>query len=130
MLGLLWGLAHDEDGGRGGDGVDDPDDRLLRDACLAMHAGEGEDCRSDDRESERPEVAHAAMEVVARQERHCRAQRGDLREGEVDEDDPALDDVDAEVCVNAGENESRQERRDEKHHNVHYFSAFVSSLMS
>ena len=48
------------------------------------------------------------------QQRDRRAERGDLREREVDEDDAALDDVHAEVGVDAGQDQARDERRREE----------------
>ena len=50
------------------------------------------------------------VEVVAGEQRDGRAERGDLREREVDEDDPALDHVHAEVGVDAGQDEAGQKR--------------------
>jgi hypothetical protein len=71
---------------------------------LAMHARHGEDPCADDR----PE-------------------RGDLRQREVDEDHAALDDVHAEVGVNAGENQSGQKRQIEKRKNVSHLASRVGS---
>ena len=54
------------------------------------------------------------MRIAARQrreQRDGRAERGDLREREVDEDDPPLDDVDAQIGVDAGEDQAGDERR-------------------
>ena len=48
------------------------------------------------------------------QDRDRGAERRDLREREVDEDDPPLDDVDAEVGVDAGDHQAGDERRREK----------------
>ena len=45
------------------------------------------------------------------QQRDRRAERRDLRQREVDEDDAALDDVDAEVGVDAGQDQAGDERR-------------------
>ena len=70
------------------------------------------------------------MHVVAGQQRHRRSERGDLRERKVDEDDAALHDVHAEVGMDAGQHEAGQKRQNEKRKNLHYFSAFTSSLMS
>jgi hypothetical protein len=57
------------------------------------------------------------MRIAARdrqQQRDRRAERGDLREREVHEDDAALDDVDAEIGVDAGQDQARDERRREE----------------
>ena len=40
------------------------------------------------------------------------AERGDLGQGEVHENDPALDDVYAEIGVYSGEDEARDKRRE------------------
>mgnify|MGYP002476244469 CR=1 FL=1 len=48
VLALRGGLAHGEDGRGGGDGVGDPDDRLLRDAGVA-DADRGEDRRDQEK---------------------------------------------------------------------------------
>ena len=45
------------------------------------------------------------------QHRDRRAERGDLGERQIDEDDAPLDDVHAEVGVDAGEDEAGDERR-------------------
>ncbi len=57
------------------------------------------------------------MRIAVRQrqqQRDGRAERRDLRERQVDEDDAALDDVDAEVGVDAGQDQARDERRREE----------------
>src|SRR5207244_4199389 len=128
VLGLLRRLTHDQNRRGGGDDVDDADDRLLRNARLALHFRQREDGRADDREAEGPEVAHAAVDVEAGQQRHGRPQRGDLGERKVDEDDPPLHHVNAEVGMNAGQDQAGQKRQNEKRKNLHYFSAFTSSL--
>ena len=46
------------------------------------------------------------------------AERRDLRERQVDEDHAALDDVHAEVGVNAGQNQAGDERRRQKLQNA------------
>ena len=51
------------------------------------------------------------MRVVALPHGDRRAERRDLREREVDEDDPSLDDVQPEIGVNAGDDQARGDRR-------------------
>ena len=51
------------------------------------------------------------------QHRDRRAERGNLGQRQVHEDDAALDDMDAEIGVDAGENEAGDERRREKFEN-------------
>jgi hypothetical protein len=48
-----------------------------------------------------------------------RAERGDLREREVDEDDAPLDDVHTEIGVDAGQDQARHEWRGEELQNGH-----------
>jgi hypothetical protein len=48
------------------------------------------------------------------QEGNGRAECGDLRQREIDEDDAALDDVDAKVSLDSREHEARHERRGEE----------------
>ena len=44
---------------------------------------------------------------------------GNLREGEIHENDAAFDDVHAEIGVNASENQTGDERGNEKRKNLH-----------
>ena len=62
------------------------------------------------------------------QQRDGRAERGDLREREVDEDDPALDDVHAEVGVDAGQDQARDERRREELENRHVHRGYFAPV--
>ena len=58
-----------------------------------------------------------AVRVAAgdrQQQRDRRAERGDLRQREIDEDHAALDDVDAEIGVNAGQDQAGGEGRRQK----------------
>ena len=81
------------------------------------------------------------MWITARkrqQQRDRGTKRRDLREREIDEDHPALDDVDAEVRVNPRKDEAGGEARRQKgeHRGIeHYFApvfliASTSRLMS
>ena len=61
------------------------------------------------------------VEVEAEQVGDRGAERGDLGEREVDEDDPSLHDVNAEVGMDAGEDQAGQKRQVEKRKKVcHY----------
>ena len=68
--------------------------------------------RADEREAEAHPVDRRRVRVVAltAQQRDRRAERRDLREREVDEDHAALDDVQAEVGVDAGDDQAGGER--------------------
>ena len=57
------------------------------------------------------------MRIAARerqQQGHRRAQRRNLREREVHEDHPSLDDVHTEIGVNPGQDEAGRKRRRQK----------------
>ena len=47
------------------------------------------------------------------------AQRGDLRESEVHENDAALDNMHAKIGMDAGQDEARQEWQNQKRKNLH-----------
>mgnify|MGYP003693575313 CR=1 FL=1 len=69
---------------------------------------------ADEREREADPVRPAAVGIAAgerQQQRDGRAERRDLRQRQVHEDDAALDDVHAEVGVDAGEDQAGGERR-------------------
>ena len=72
------------------------------------------------------------MQVVAGQVGHHGAQRGDLREREVDEDHASLDDVDAEVGVDSRQDEARDEGGEEDLEDAHFLSfiALTNASMS
>ena len=73
-----------------------------------------EDRGADEREAEADPVDRRRVRIAAgarQQHRDRRAERGDLREREVDEDDAALDDVHAEIGVDAGQDQAGDERR-------------------
>ena len=82
-------------------------------AILAMSkaTSESEHHRADEGEPEREQVGGVGVEVIAGEVCRGRAQRRDLRQRQVDEDDAALDDVDAEVGVDAGEDQASDEGR-------------------
>jgi hypothetical protein len=130
VLGAFRSLAHRQDRRGRRDGVDDADDGLLRDARVrrVMRARQREDRRPRDREPQRPEVGHRIVQVVSGQVGHRGAERGDLREREVDEDDPPLHDVQAEVGVNAGQDQTGHERDHEKREDVHHFLSAATSV--
>ena len=140
MFALRRGLAHGEDRRRRCHGVADPDDRLLRNPRVFHSEGREDQC-AEEGEYEADPVDDRRVRVAMRdrhEDRDGRAERGDLCEREVDENDPSLDDVYAEVCMNPRENQTGDERRREerKHRRVeHYFAplfliASINRLMS
>ncbi len=64
------------------------------------------------------------MRVVALPHRNRRAERRDLRQREVDEDHPSLDDVQAEIGVNAGDDQARGDRRRQELQNAPVHGAY------
>ncbi len=110
VLGPLGGPVGHQDGPGQGHRVDDADDGLLGDA-LVPHPGHGEDGRPRHREAQGEQVGPRAVRAQAEEVAAGGAQGRDLGQGQVDEDDPALDDVHAQVGVDAHEHDAGGERR-------------------
>ena len=113
MLGALRRPVDQQDRGRRGDHVDHADQRLLRHA-RAPGAREGEQHGGEQCEGERIAVGREILRRVAEHEGDRRAERGDLRERQIDEDDFARQHLDAEIGVDADETDRHEERRPEK----------------
>ena len=94
------------------------DHRLLRDARAAVHAREREHHRADESEAERKQVGHAGVQVVTSEVSGGRAQRRDLRQRQIDEDDAALDHVHAQIGVNPGQDETGDKGRRQEVENL------------
>ncbi len=87
--------------------------------------------RADEREAEADPVDAGGVRIAAgerQQHRERRAERRDLRERQVDEDDAALDDVHAEVGVDAGEDQAGGKRRRQELQDRRSPSATVPAL--
>ena len=129
MFRLAGGLAHRQDHRRRCDRVRDADDRFLRDARL-VPLDHGEDQRADHREAEaHPVDLRIGVRVVALPHGNRRAERRDLREREVDEDHPSLDDVQTEVGVNAGDDQARRDRRRQELQNAPVHRCLLSGQL-
>ena len=140
VLAFRGRLAHRQNRRRGRHRVADADDRFLRNPrALAADGREHE--RADEGEREADPVDHRRMGIAVRPRRQQRdggAERRDLRQRQVDENHAALDDVHAEVGVNAREDQAgRETRQQERQHRCveHYFVppfliASTSRLMS
>jgi hypothetical protein len=116
MFSLGGRLAHRQDRGGGGHRIGDADDRFLRDTRLAA-PDHREDAGADEGEQQAHPVNHRGVRVAARhreQQGDGAAERGDLRQGEIDEDHPTLDDVQAEIRMNARQDQARRERSGQK----------------
>ena len=121
VLGLRRRLAHRQDRGRGRHRVADADDRFLRDPRV-LAADHREDRGADERERQADPVDRRRVRIAARerqQQRDRRAERRNLRQREIDEDDPALDDVHAQVGVDAGQDQAGDERRGQELDDLH-----------
>src|ERR1700682_3239999 len=105
VLGFASGLAHEQDGHGGSHGVSDADESLLRDVAAAG-TRESEDWGTQQREPETDPIRAAAVGIHTHHDGDCRSERGDLRESQIHENDTTLDDVHAEIRVNAGENQA------------------------
>ena len=100
-------------GGGRRDGVADADDGFLRNPRAAA-ADRRKHERADEGEHQADPVDDRRVRVAVgerQQQRDRRAERRDLRERQVDEDDAALDDVDAEIGVDAGQDQAGDKRR-------------------
>jgi len=104
----MRGPIGEQHGPRRRDRVDDADHRLLGDVT-APASRQREDERADQGGREPEGVRLPGVGLVSEQERRCRAQGGDLREGDVDEDDLAREHVDPEVRVDARQHQAHEE---------------------
>src|SRR5467141_4655000 len=118
MLGFAGGLAHQENGHSGGHGISDADEGFLRNMAAAA-ARESENGGAEKGEAEADPVGAAAVRVHPRDNSHDGAQRSDLRESEVHENDASLNNVHAKIGMDAGQNQARQERQNQKRKNLH-----------
>ncbi len=126
MLGALRRAIDQQDGRGRCDDVDDADQRLLRHA-RSPGAREGEQHGGEQRESERIAVGREALRRMAEHEGDGRAERRDLRQRQIDEDDFARQHLDAEIGVDADEAHRHEERRPEKDERVAHGAAAVSA---
>ena len=109
MLGALRRAVDQQDRGRRRDDVNDADQRFLRQA-RCPGAREREQHGREQREGERVAVGGGALRRMAEHEGRGRAERGDLRQREIDEDDVARQHLDAEPGVDADETHRHQKR--------------------
>ena len=80
--------------------------------------GHGKNEGPDDRESDRVVIARAPF--VPQQEREGDPQSDELRHGEVDEDNPPLQDVDAEIGVDQDQEHAPKERVEQERQGLHF----------
>src|SRR6266852_6663207 len=118
MLGFAGGLAHQENRQCGGNGISDADEGFLGNVTAAG-ARKGENGGAEKRKAEADPVSAAAVRVHPGDNGYDGAQRGDLRKGEVHKNNASLDDVHSKIGMDAGENQARQERQNQKRKNLH-----------
>lgn len=84
-------------------GIDNPDDRFMRD-FFSLHARCGEDECAEDRESQGIEVQRCEVfaDFVSQKNTYNGAERGNLGECEIDKNNFACYDVYAEIYMDAG----------------------------
>ena len=92
MLAALGRAVYGQDGRRRGHDVDDADDRLLLNRCAPGPRG-GEKASARHRGRERVPVRGRALDGMPGEEGHGDAERRDLGEGEIHEDDAPGEDV-------------------------------------
>ena len=112
------GFAHEQDGGGGSNSVGDTDKSFLRNVASAA-ARYSENRGTEKGEAETDPVRGAPMRVHADDDGDGCAKRSNLRQGEVNKDDAALDDVHAEIGVDAGEDEAGDKGQDQECENFH-----------
>src|SRR5689334_16394901 len=97
-------------------------------------AGEREYARSHKGERQAQPISPLPVWVHADQNGNGGAQGGNLRQGEVNKDDSALDHMHAEIRVYSGQDKTGHKRPDQKWQNLHValspFTAFPGTLWS
>src|SRR5437763_1819545 len=100
MLELLLPAGHStqqEDHARRRHDERNADDRLLRNVALFAAPRPTKEAGGQERHAERQQKRDAIVELIPQDESHTGAEGRDLREREVDENDLALDDMEAQV---------------------------------
>jgi hypothetical protein len=100
----------EQDRRRRGDHVDDADQRLLRNTLRPGGRERKEECGKKC-EGERIEMGCAPLHRMTEHEGHGRAERGDLRQGQIDEDDVSRQHLDAEIGVDADQAQRHEKWR-------------------
>lgn len=113
MLRAARGLIERDERGGGGDGIGDSDNRLLRNDLVSL-ARDGEKGGPDKGHPEREKVSRRIVKIVTEEECDRRAQGGQLRQGEVDKDHPAPDDMDTEIGMHPGQDQAGQQGPEQK----------------
>jgi hypothetical protein len=114
MFDALRRTVDEEDRNGGGDDIDHADQRFPRNAA-GPSPGEGQQHRCEQRERQRISISGGVLSRMTEHECDRRADGGDLRERQVNEDDFAGEDLDAEIGVDTDEAGRYQECRPKKY---------------
>ncbi len=117
VLDAVRGEVGQQDGAGRGRGVHHADHGLLRHAPLTA-AREREDERAHERRDETRAVRLPGVKLVAEEKRRRGAEGGDLGERDVDEDHLARQYVDAQVGVDAREDQTHEEGRPQERQEI------------
>src|ERR1700676_294845 len=110
VFSFRYRFAHGENRGPRRNGVTDADDGLLRNASVMRLDGRKNGC-SQESETEAGPIRSSPMRIETIKHRNGAAEGGDLRQGEIHKNDPALHHVNAQISVDASENEAGDEGR-------------------
>ena len=113
VLGFRGGLAHRKDCRGRGNGIRNADNGFLRNPG-ALAADHREDRCADEGEQQAHPVHRRRVWVAAgerQQNGNRRPERCNLREGEVDEDNPTFNDVHAQIGMDPGQDQTGDKRR-------------------
>jgi|GEM_PF-4116197 len=133
MLGTLRGAINQQNRCGCSDNVNHADECFLwKPRCPLTR--EGEQQSGEKREYKRIAIGRSALHGMAKHERHRCTERRDLRQREIDEDDAAPENLDAEIDMDTDEAHGHQKSRPEKPerfgHRVAAADASASTLAS
>jgi len=87
---------------------------------MRVAPAQGEQNRGQERKAQGVSVGRGALRGMAEHEGNRGAERGDLRQREIDEDHVAREHLDAEIGVDADEADGHQKRWPEKCNGIHH----------
>src|SRR5439155_2684714 len=109
VLSFSGGFAHGQDGGGGCNCIGYADESFLRDVT-APGARESKDRSTYESEAQAKPVSTSSMRVHANENGDSSAQGGNLRQREINEYHSAFHNVDTQICMNTGENQTGHKR--------------------
>ena len=119
VLRLACSLAHGDDGRGRSHRIGDTDERLQRNT-LVPGTHKRKDQRTDKGKTQTHPVSAVAMGVQSHQDGNGGAQRGDLGQRQINEDDAAFHHVNSEVRMDAGQDQTGDERQNQKRKYFHF----------